>query len=170
MTIQDILDYVRYTPGNTNVAVLKSMLNQLLKNDDNENSWTVLTEETVVTNEVPDSRLSMGILSYSQIIDMQTIKVTFDNFEYECEVLDGYYYGGWSSDNLQPDFSRYPFFIAQFVEEGTFTIALATENAGTHTIKIEVPQTNETNPTIPPVIDSGSEGGEAEELHPGSNV
>lgn len=39
MTKQDIIDYVMHTPGNTNKAILNSMLNQI-KSEDDDNSLT----------------------------------------------------------------------------------------------------------------------------------
>lgn len=96
---------------------------------------TTLTEESVTT--IAQGNFNMGALSYSQMIDADTITVTFDGTEYECpkiEAFDANLYGGVSlTPSLHPDFSQYPFTILSEASGNSF----ATETAGTYTVKIE---------------------------------
>lgn len=88
-------------------------------------------------------------LSYSQLIDADSITVTFDGTEYECpriSVHNGYIYGGFTEGGA-PDFSEYPFAIASDSDHGNM---FATETAGTYSIKIE---TEETVATTTPCFD-----------------
>lgn len=101
-----------------------------------------LTNETVTTTA--QGTYNMGALSYSQMIDADTITVTFDGTEYECsgvEAFGGYIYGGFSTTPTpHPDFSQYPFTILSQASGNS----LATETAGTYTIKIEAVETTVT--------------------------
>ena len=105
-----------------------------------EEDVTLLTEETVTT-EFGDG-YNVGVLSYSQEINADTIVVTFDGTEYECPRIDlqgNNGYGGWNASRTgEPDFSNYPFaLISEFdplIGGGT---TLITRFAGSHTIKIE---------------------------------
>lgn len=101
-----------------------------------EEEWVTLAEETVTTTEQGGHNGAQ--LSYSQFIDAETIRVTFDGVEYECERLEssgGYIYGGFSSTpSPHPDFSQYPFTIRSRIGIGNF---LVTETAGTYAVKIE---------------------------------
>ena len=102
-----------------------------------ETTITLLTEESVTTTT--QDELNRGVLSYSQLIDAEVVKVTFNGTEYECPRIatrNGYGYGGVGQSG--PDFSEYPFAILS----GTTPILsyktmLFTETAGTYTIKIE---------------------------------
>lgn len=99
-------------------------------------SWTVLTEESVTTRMGQDAA-PYGDITYSQLIDAETIKVTFNGVEYECpRIGEGgeYFYGGVGQSG--PDFSEYPFAIMSHNDNNT----LFTETAGTYNIKIEAPQ------------------------------
>lgn len=51
MTKQDILDYVRMTPYNTNIAVLSGMLDEFAKGDNKEEIELTATENKVYTPE-----------------------------------------------------------------------------------------------------------------------
>ena len=96
-------------------------------------SWQTVFEGSVTTEESP--RGAMATLEgYS--VSADTIKVTFNGTEYECnkQVVEGNtYYGDMA-------FSEYPFIIAPFTEEGTNFLNIITETAGTYTLKIEEPQ------------------------------
>lgn len=125
-------------------------------------SWTVLTEETVTTSAM--GPMYGGTLSYSQLIDADTIKVTFDGTEYECTCVDGresYNYGGVGETG--PDFSEYPFCISSALhpQTGEPMSQLFTETAGAYTIKIEAPQGGSSSDfstaTIAVTIPSGNE-------------
>ena len=56
MNITEILDYVMQTPENTNRAVLKSMLEQLNVNSDNndEDSITLSLIKATIGDEMPE--------------------------------------------------------------------------------------------------------------------
>ena len=137
MAQQDVLDYIRKTPHNSNVNVVKGMLNAESGGGD---SWTVLTEESVTTSA--QAGVVLGMLTYSQLIDAETIKVTFNGTEYECHrvISDNFnLYGGIGQNG--PDFSQYPFAItSKLTNEGYAQGEIYTETAGTYTIKIEAPQ------------------------------
>ena len=104
-----------------------------------EETITLLTEETVTTEL--EGNEAYGDFSYSQLIDADSITVTFDGVEYECEVnyYDGEYsYGALYDDNLGTyDWSEYPFAVSSFITDSPHT-TLCTQTAGTYTIKIEV--------------------------------
>ena len=104
--------------------------------------WTVLTEESVTTTA--QGSYNLGNLSYSQEINADTITVTFDGTEYECNLinLDGDNgYGGWNISTGEIDFSNYPFaLISEFNATTSDGTTLFTATAGTHTVKIKAPQ------------------------------
>lgn len=110
-----------------------------------EEEIVTLTEESVTTEASEDDDSAYGNLSYSQYIDADTITVTFNGTEYECPRIsaDGdSVYGGFADG--APDFSEYPFAIGSYSGYGN---TLATQTAGTYTIKIE--GTKETITTTP---------------------
>ena len=138
MTKQQIIDYVLETPHNTNPAILGQMIDEI--GGSSGGSWAVLTEESVTTSTQAEGFL--GVLTYSQLIDAETIRVTFNGTEYECERINlgtsQYAYGGLGQTG--PDFSEYPFLIGSTPDDvGAFT-QIYTESAGTYNIKIEAPQ------------------------------
>ena len=97
-----------------------------------EETRTLLTEETVTT--VPDGDAAYGSLSYSQFINQDTITVTFNGTEYECEVKEShgdYIYGALYDGDLDAwDWSEYPFQIYSFKGPNGFENTLATEIEG----------------------------------------
>lgn len=98
-----------------------------------EEEIVTLTEESVTTTS--QGGTIRGQLSYSQFIDAEVIKVTFNGTEYECPriaIIGINAYGGFGQGG--PDFSEYPFAITS-ISGGTNT--LATETAGTYSVKIE---------------------------------
>ncbi len=106
-------------------------------NSDNTDgdSRTILFEETVTTSGSP---VATAQLAYSQPVDADTIYVTFDGVTYTCQKNVGSnnvnYYGAPSPEGSPaPDFSNIPFSIAN----DSFII-IATQTAGTHTVKVEV--------------------------------
>lgn len=118
-----------YTPINwaTGDTITADKLNKM------DNEWAVestqLFSETVTTT-ANDEGFNVGTLAYASTIDADTIAVTFDGTDYECNRIDAfgsYFYGGF---NNGPDFTEYPFFI--YVEpEGNM---LYTQTAGTYTV------------------------------------
>ena len=108
-----------------------------------EDGWVTLTEETVTTELDGDE--AGGYLSYSQLIDAESIKVTFNGTVYECEkfvdTYGGSNYGAPYDDSTHNyDWSEYPFSIWSGDDpnddEGAFT-SIVTQTAGTYSIKIE---------------------------------
>lgn len=104
-------------------------------------SYELLTQESVTT--IYDQGFNDGVLSYSQGIDADTIRVTFNGTEYECSVVQGsdtFSYGAEYDPNTDTvDWSQYPFIIASLPTEGVNSIT--TETAGTYQIKIEAAST-----------------------------
>lgn len=104
-------------------------------------SMQTLTEESVTTNPAGNTGLYYGGLNYSQAINSETIRVTFDGTEYECTKHEDptvrTYYGATPSLNgsqITIDFSEYPFMLT----EGNRTInQIMTQTQGAHSIKIE---------------------------------
>ena len=110
---------------------------------------TTLTEESVTTQVQTDptgevSPYAVNGLSYSELIDADTIYVTFEGKKYTCQkrsvaLFGGRYEYGANFDLKTglPDFSQFPFYIASSVFDGHSQNAFCTETAGTYQIKIE---------------------------------
>lgn len=97
-----------------------------------------LTEESVTTTKFDESDLiASAELSYTDLIDANEIRVTFNGVEYECDRIDvgvpGVSVYGGADAHGEADFSEYPFMLE--CESGLNT--LLTETAGTYQIKIE---------------------------------
>lgn len=145
MSKEDIINYVMTTPGNPNRAVLSGMLDSITGASE---ETTILTEESVTTQVYEDSPYATGNLAYSELIDADTIQVTFEGEKYICQkrsVLspggEGYEYGASiDAKSDLPDFSQFPFRIFYLVFEGNVMSEFFTETAGTYQIKIEIPQ------------------------------
>lgn len=105
--------------------------------DSGEKSWNTVFDGQVTTEYQDfDGGINIGQIGLIQGVATDTVKVTFDGTEYECQKIttnDFIAYGGLNSDTGMPDFSVYPFLIAP---EGD---NLLTEQAGTYTLKIEAP-------------------------------
>ena len=91
----------------------------------------VLTEESVTTTN--QGGTNVGQISYSQLIDADSLAVTFDGTEYVTSRI-GFHgasaYGGISQSG--PDFTNYPFAITS-TPQGNY---LLTQNAGVHNIRL----------------------------------
>ena len=121
-----------YTPINwqTGDVITAEKLNKM------DNDWgvqnTPLFNETVTTAELNEGEgIYGGVLTYSQLIDADTITVTFDGTDYSCnriDAFDNHYYGGFTESG--PDFSVYPFLIESNADVNT----IYTETAGTYTV------------------------------------
>ncbi len=92
----------------------------------------LLTNETVTTTD--HGGTNVAELTYSGQIIADTIFVTFDGTEYECEkkTIEGMDYYGADLSGGSPDFSNYPFVISY--DDSNIIV---TETGGTHTVKIE---------------------------------
>lgn len=138
MDKQQIIDYIMHTPSNTNPAILGQFLDEY---SSNEGEYTILTDETIITTASTEGEPAQGTLAYSEHIDDAVIKVTFDDIEYQCELMDSKdgtsMYGGVDTSSGDTDFSEYPFALRSAPSGGSL---IATETPGTHSIKIEVPQ------------------------------
>ena len=103
-------------------------------------TWVELTDETITT--AAGQLGNQGTFSYAQLVDAETIRVTFDGTQYECSRIDMsstmYAYGGVGQDAF--DFSQYPFAIISNSTSSGYRTELCTENAGTYTVKIEEQQ------------------------------
>lgn len=98
-------------------------------------SWTTLTEETVTTAYDSEMEANTGTLAYSQFIDVDKLKITFNGTEYELERRDT---GNTELINYFND--NAPCGIETRNMLGTISNTLIVLNeAGTYTIKIEVP-------------------------------
>lgn len=114
---------------------------------------TLLTEESVTA--VQDGDWAYGDLSYSQLINTDTICVTFNDTVYECERIlingNNTYGAPWDSATEIYDWSEYPFSITSI--EGYN--GLNTETAGTYSIKIEAVELSvETTPCFRKAVES----------------
>jgi len=78
-------------------------------------SPTELFSETVTTAVDEETGNNSAILiTYSQLIDANSITAIFDSTEYVLPRIGNngnYFYGGFNSDNMKSDFTTYPFFI-----------------------------------------------------------
>lgn len=119
-----------YTPINwqTGDTITAEKLNKM------DNDWgvenTQLFSESITSVELTNDIYGVA-LTYSQLIDADTITVTFDGTEYVCnriEAFDNHYYGGFSESG--PDYSVYPFAIETKASGNT----IFTETAGTYTV------------------------------------
>lgn len=122
-----------YTPINwqTGDTITADKLNKM------DNGWgyesTQLFSETVTTADDGNGN-NVADLTYSQLINSPTIKVTFDGTEYTCPLISNgrgdHFYGGFDL-NGDPDFTTHPFFIYS----GDVN-QLITQTAGEHTISV----------------------------------
>lgn len=105
-------------------------------------SKELLFEETVETSGSP---VAQAKLAYSQFIDADTIYVTYDGVTYTCpkvwdEQIGGNTYGSPNGSSGTPVFSDIPFSIISRSQTSPSVTEsyIATETAGTHTVKVEV--------------------------------
>jgi len=94
---------------------------------------TELFSETVTTAE--QNGIYGAALAYSDVIDADSIIVTFDGMEYVCSRIDKYgthFYGGFGEQG--PVFTEYPFFLSSGRNGNT----VYTETASTHTVAASV--------------------------------
>lgn len=124
-----------YTPigWQTGDTITAEKMNKMDNGWGVETSGGVLFNETVTT--VDDGGIAWGELQYSEQITADTVTITFNNVEYVCNRVESdpgvFAYGGLVDADI--DFSTFPFVI--FSDPSTNEIA--TENAGTFTIKAE---------------------------------
>lgn len=122
-----------YTPINwqTGDTITAEKMNKM------DNGWSVgtaqLLSETVTTAE--KGGMITATLAYTGTINYDSITVTFDGSDYNCDVTDmggAYFYGGIGQ--YGPDFSEYPFAIQSVGGANE----IFTETAGSHTISVSV--------------------------------
>lgn len=122
-----------YTPINwqTGDTITAEKMNKM------DNGWsassTQLFSETVTTAE--SSGMITATLAYTGTINYDSITVTFDGSDYNCDVTDmggAHFYGGIGQHG--PDFSEYPFAIQSVGGANE----VFTETAGSHTISVSV--------------------------------
>ena len=125
-----------YTPINwqTGDTITAEKLNKM------DNGWgyesTQLFSETVTTAE--QDGMYTAQLTYSGIIDADTITVTFDGTEYTCinlapsDIPITEYGAPWSDELEKCDFSTYPFTLSSSSRGNE----LITETAASHTIAV----------------------------------
>lgn len=97
-------------------------------------NWTTVFDDEVTTEQPEGAPAAVALITLTGELS-DTIKVTFDGHEYECEMVqaDPNYYGANIFDG-PVDWSVYPFCITfERPEEYMFF----TENAGTYSLKVE---------------------------------
>lgn len=123
-----------YTPINwqTGDTITAEKMNKM------DNGWSVqntqLFSETVTT--VDDGEMFSGNFIYEGAIDFDTIVVTFNGTDYNCQRIDAfnsYFYGGFTEEG--PDFTDYPFAIRN---DGANS-SIFTETEGTYTVSVTAP-------------------------------
>ena len=140
MSKEKVIEYVMNSPYNTNRAVLEGLLDGM-----GEDEYTLLFEEEVTTaieEGEEDAPFPVGRFSYNKYINADTIKVTFDGVEYQCDLITmngGNFYGGIDSTSGGPNFSEYPFTIMSTSVVGNM---IATQTSGTHIVKVEASQSS----------------------------
>ena len=133
--VSSLYEPTTWANGDTVTAAALNNIEQGIVNaDGGGKTWVTLCEEEVTT--VQNSNFAYGDLSYSQLIDADTIRVTFNGTEYLCNKLMTDEYGAPYDDATGTfDWSEYPFCIVSDTPN-----QLATETAGTYDIKIEALQ------------------------------
>lgn len=140
--VSSLYEPTTWANGDTVTAAALNNIEQGIVNaDGGGKTWVTLCEEEVTTEE--DKGMYVALLSYSQLISADTIRVTFDGNEYICENVSPmaglHAYGGAGING--PDFSEYPFAIISGASSNTEVAnRIMTETANTHTVKIEVLQ------------------------------
>lgn len=144
MSKEKVIEYVMNSPYNTNRAVLEGLLDGM-----GEDEYTLLFEEEVTTaieEGEEGAPFPVRKFSYNEYINADTIKITFDGIEYQCDLItmDGAnYYGGIDNASGEPDFSEYPFLILSRSNGGNMIAnMIATQTSGTHTVKVEASQSS----------------------------
>lgn len=102
-------------------------------------TWATVFDGDVTTAFAPGG--SVGTISDNMPIEQNTIKVTFNGVNYECQKVyfgadENYFFGGVTQEGI-PNFSDYPFCIRI---KPNNRAELLTETAGTYSLKIEEPQ------------------------------
>lgn len=121
-----------------------------------------LFEETVTVSTPTNEDLS-----YSDLIDAESVRVTFNGVEYGCErrvnndPISGITYE-YGADHHEEDFSEYPFEIVS--SETTGLNILYVNESGTYTIKVEI-ATSSTTPCFEQAVKSATKGALIINLH-----
>lgn len=139
---QDISKLIN-APGTDRNDAIKSIADFAKGGGGGGSSKELLFEETVETS---GSRVAQAKLAYSQFIDADTIYVTYDGaVTYICskvwdEQTGANTYGAPNDSSGTPVFSNIPFSIISRSQTSPSVTEsyIATETAGTHTVKVEV--------------------------------
>ena len=138
MSKEDIIDYVMTTPSNPNRAVLSGMLDGMSGEDSGyscSEEMVTLAEETVTTTKKSEeSSFAEGKITFEKPITADTIHVTFNGTEYDCEKVEAYgteFYGAVPGQTESWDWSQYPFCLNP--SHGI----IATQTAGTYQVKVD---------------------------------
>lgn len=124
-----------YTPINwqTGDTITAEKMNKM------DNGWAVvetqLFSESVTTSITDPNYPPYAEFTYNQLIDYDTIRVTFNGVDYVCNRIGtGNLYGG--HDQSDYDFSQFPFVITSYTQDGVAHSFIETENEGTYTVAI----------------------------------
>lgn len=153
--MEDILNYVMETPGNTNYSVLKSMLENLPSGgaglpeytDDMTGAWLQLAgivyfkEQTVtipdgevyVEGSIAEDMAQLTIVEdagYPEIGD--SVSVILDGNRYDATCIENVLGGTWALGDI--NLSEYPFWIGP-VDANVYALK---STQGTHTIRVGI--------------------------------
>ena len=124
-----------------------------------------LLNETVTTVYSQQARGNVAHLSYPELIDSDTITVTFDGVDYVCHktVVPGVGNVYGASFNLTEgtiDFSEYPFLIGSSIDSNSNPYSMIyTENPSTHAVSVSVKTLTPTDDFTEAVLELIGTGG-----------
>ena len=127
-----------YTPINwqTGDTITAEKMNKMDNGWGVETSGGTLFSETVTTED--EEGIAWGEFSYSTKITAETVTVTFNGTDYQCQKVDAEgdnAYGGWGAEG--PDFTSIPFAILS----GDGFNEICTPTGGTYTVKVDASTT-----------------------------
>lgn len=193
MSQENILDYLRRTPHNTNVNVVKGMIGgvggslpEVTEADDGKvltvvngqwskaegsgdkgyectEDWATLIDENIRGMLLPDAVYPSSDLPYSDAITEDIIKVTLDNIEYECNRIVFGAVSGYGGVGETGVDLTEYPFAIAFVGDRLPGI-IYLETAGVHSLKIETVEMSViTTPCFKKAVESVQGGGGCEE-------
>ena len=122
-------------------AITTEKLNHMEDGIASGGGYECTQSEVMLTNESVTTGLDNAYLSYTDLIDADTLIVYFDGTRYECpKISNANYnaYGGYTSEG-DTDFSEYPFAIRSKTrtEEIEYRNSAYAQTAGSHTIELK---------------------------------